>query len=718
MVHDEGKARAGDQAPVEGSSRPDGRDDLIAQQQQVILDLDVSLRQRDAVIAGQKERLKQQHAALDERMWQVAEKDQALERRDRRIAELQGRFGNRLRGKMRALAARLAPWGTRRRGFLIAVRRGLYLLRHRPTRFLVALVTPWRWIRELGRPVSLPQQEEEEVPPLVVGEGLNIWYQRWLWDRRVTSDRRAEMDAEAASFAYRPTISIVMPTYNSEQSWLEEAVRSVTGQVYDAWELCIADDASTRPETRTTIQRLAASDPRIKVVYLQENRGIAGASNAALDLASGEFVAFLDHDDVLATEALFEVVRLLNDERDLDYIYTDEDKLTLEGRRVDPFFKPDWSPDLLLSVNYVTHFSVYRRDLVERLGRLRAGYEGSQDYDLVLRVTEETDRIGHAAVPVYSWRMVEGSAAASDEAKPHAYEAAKAAIGDALERRGRKAEVLDGPFLGYYRVRYEIPQEPRVTILIPTHDRAAMLRRCIRSIQRKTTYENYEIVIVDNQSREADTLAFLDRFEGRVIDYPFEFQYARMMNVATRQVEGDMIVFLNNDTEVISEQWLEALVEHGQHREVASVGARLLYPNGNPQHEGTIVGPGRGLAGNVDTGGYFGLGACIRNVSAVTAAAMLIRHDVFWELGGFDEELGVAYNDVDLCLRAREKGYLIVYTPYAELYHYEGGTRGRTGRTHPEENERTFRERWAGYRDPYYNPNFDIDRPFRLPKSP
>jgi GT2 family glycosyltransferase len=506
--------------------------------------------------------------------------------------------------------------------------------------------------------------------------------------------------------------------YNTDPRWLGGAVGSVLDQLYPQWELCIADDGSTRPETVELLRRLEAKDSRIKVTYLEENRGIAGASNAALELATGEFVGFLDHDDELKPNALFEVVRTLNENPDLDFLYSDEDKKEPDGRLTEAFFKPGWSPDLLTSVNYVTHFSVYRREILEKVDGFRLGYDGSQDYDLVLRVTELTDRIAHIPIPLYSWRKVPGSAAAQLAFKDYAYDAGRRALSDALRRRGYSGRVDEAIVNGRYRVRYDIQGEPKVLIIIPTRDRVDLLRVCVDSIRRRTAYPNYEIMIVDNESSDPETLEYLSTFDGRVFPYPHEFNYARMMNVAVANApESDLIVFMNNDTEVVSAEWLEAMIEHGQRPEVAIVGARLLFLDGKPQHEGIAVGLG-GVASNLDHGGqhfgYFDLGETVRNCSAVTGACMLMRPEVFAGLGGFEERLRVAFNDVDLGMRAREKGYLIVYTPHALLYHEESSSRGKL---HPEEDERFFCERWGppfSRADPYYNPNFSRRHPFRL----
>jgi GT2 family glycosyltransferase len=551
-------------------------------------------------------------------------------------------------------------------------------------------------------------------PAVPAVESEDQRYALWLYLHMLSPRQMRAKRGLQKRFTYRPTISIVMPAYDTDPEWLWAAVASVRRQMYPHWQLCIADDASTREDTRALLRELETKDDRITVRWLESNRGIAGASNAALEGATGEFVGFLDHDDELQPNALFEVVKRLNEERDLDYLYSDEDKAELDGRRTTPFFKPDWSPELLMSVNYVTHFSVYRREVLERVGGFREGYNGSQDYDLVLRVTEQTDRIAHIPLPLYAWRKVPGSAAASLDYKDYAYDAGTRALEDALRRRGRVAQVEEALVEGRYRVRYEIEGSPKVTIVIPTRDKVDMLRACVESVRRRTTYPNYEIVIVDNQSEDPRTLEFLGEFDGRVIPYPHEFNYARMMNVAVRELgDTDFILFLNNDTEIVAPQWIEAMVEHGQRPEVAAVGARLLFPNGNPQHEGIAIGLG-GVASNLDHGGYFRLGETIRNCSAVTGACLLTRSEVFRELGGFEERLRVAYNDVDLCLRAREKGYIIVYTPYALLYHDESSTRGAL---HPEEDDRLFRERWGEpeeLRDPYYNPCLSRRRPFEL----
>ena len=542
-------------------------------------------------------------------------------------------------------------------------------------------------------------------------------YQLWLKNNQLTDRSLLEMQAEASRFSYKPKISIIVPVYNTDEKWLRSAIDSVMKQVYSNWELCIVDDSSTRAHIRKTLGSYNEKDGRIRIKYLKENRGISGASNEALTMASGDFVGFLDHDDELTRDALFEVVKLVNQDQSLDLIYSDEDKMDLRGRRTDPFFKPGWSPDLLLSMNYISHFTVMRRSLIDEAGGFRMGFEGSQDYDLTLRATELTNRIAHIDKPLYSWRKVRGSAAGSVEAKPYARESAKKALQEALNRRRSKGEVLDG-FGGHYRVKYAIVGSPLVSIIIPTKDRVELLKRCIESIESKTAYGNYEIIIVDNDSRDPSTLAYLDSVPHGVLKFYEPFNFSRINNFAARHARGDHLVFLNNDTEVSEGCWLEAMLEHSQRKEVGIVGALLLYPSAlgvakKIQHAGVILGLG-GVANHafsrlfVDHPNYFGLHRVIRDCGAVTAACAMMRRRVFDEIGGFDEKLKVAFGDVDLGLRVREKGYRVVYAPNAMLYHHECATRGKL---HPSEDETYMINKWKhvlARGDPYYSPNLTL----------
>jgi GT2 family glycosyltransferase len=463
------------------------------------------------------------------------------------------------------------------------------------------------------------------------------------------------------------------------------------------------------------------------VISLSKNQGIAGNSNEALKLATGEYVGFLDHDDMLAPFTLYEVVRSLNQDRTIDFIYSDEDKVPAQGtNRYDPFFKPEWSPDTFLSYNYLCHFSVVRRAIAEKIGWFREGYDGAQDYDLLLRITEQTTKIKRIPKILYHWRATPGSVASELMAKPDALDSAKRSIGAYLKSRGLEAEVLDGIFPTSYRVKYKLRSSQHVSIIIPTRDQVHLLRQCVSSILEKTAYQDYEILIVDNQSKEPETHEFFHSMSGhervRVIQYDKPFNYAAINNHAVRSARSPYILFLNNDTEVISQEWLSAMLECAQRDDVGAVGAKLLYPNDTIQHAGVMIGIG-GIANHPHRGyprvshGYMGALSVIHNVSAVTGACMMVRKEVFNEVGGLNESLSHAYNDVDLCLKMREKGYLIIYTPYAELYHHESASRGYEDT--PGRKARFLEEkdilyaRWkhvfnAG--DPYYSPNLTVER--------
>jgi GT2 family glycosyltransferase len=543
-------------------------------------------------------------------------------------------------------------------------------------------------------------------------------YQAWLAKHRPTAADLAGLRVASGRLPARPTISIVTPVYDVAEPWLREAIESVRDQAYEQWELCLVDDASTAAHVRPVLDEYAARDGRIRVEHLAENLGITGATNRGLALATGDFVGFLDHDDVLYPDALAEVALALGREPDLDVVYSDEDKVEPDGRRSEPFFKPDWSPDLLLGVNYTCHLSVYRRSLLERLGGLRPGFEGSQDHDLMLRVSEATARIGHVPKVLYGWRRVPASTAATVEAKPYAYQSGRSAVADALARRGREGTAeLVGP--GRYQVRYPLTGNPKVSIVIPMRDRAELTRQCVASIDGRSSYKNLELLVVDNGSVEPESRRFFEEIglRHRVLPYDRPFNYSAINNFAAARATGDYLLFLNNDTEVDSADWIEAMLEHAQRPDVGAVGAKLLYPDRRIQHAGVfIMGTAQAFAGHAfkylpeHTDVYFGLARVVRNVSAVTGACMMVRRQVFEQLGGFDERIRVAFNDVDLCLRLREAGYLLVYTPLATLIHHESATRKTL---HPPDDDRRVRERWRAFTDrgdPYYNPHLSRTR--------
>ncbi|HEX6509990.1 MAG TPA: glycosyltransferase [Chloroflexota bacterium] len=516
-----------------------------------------------------------------------------------------------------------------------------------------------------------------------------------------------------AAFGYTPLISIVTPVYNSPPAYLRKALDSVRAQYYQRWELCICDDASTDPALRTLLEEYARNDDRVKVHYAERNGGIARASNLALTHATGEFIGFLDHDDELTPDALYEVVAALN-ASEADLIYSDEDKLDQQGRRCDPFFKPAWSPDLLISCMYTSHFSVYRKSILDQIGGLRKGLDGSQDYDLALRFTEHTSRIVHIPRILYHWRQAPGSAATSVGAKTEAAEAAVRSLQAALERRGIDGHVTIEHAAGFYRVERAILAPGKVSIIIPTRDNLSLLRRCIKSIESLTTYPNYEIIVVDNGSQALATLEYLAATPHRVIRYDGPFNYSLLNNLAVKEADGEYVLLLNNDTEVLSPGWLHAMVEQAQRPEVGAVGAKLLYPDGRIQHAGVVLGIG-GIAGHshkfcsgAPGTGYFNFPNVIRDYSAVTAACMMMRRELYLEMGGLNEEaLPVSFNDVDLCLRLRKRGYLIVYTPDAMLRHYESATRSM------EVDQREVSYMASSWwdvlaQDPYYNPNLTL----------
>lgn len=547
-------------------------------------------------------------------------------------------------------------------------------------------------------------------------------YERWQMQYEPRTADYQRISEMIKLLAYQPLISIVVPVYNTPETYLREAIDSVMGQVYSNWELCLADDASTEPYIRTILEEYAKKDRRIKVVFREENGHISKTSNSALELATGEFVALLDHDDVLRPEALYEVVFLLNRHPEADMIYSDEDKIDEVGNRRDPFFKPDWSPDSFLTRMYTCHLGVYRRSIINEIGGFRAGYEGSQDYDFVLRFTEKTDRIFHIPKILYHWRIHQQSAASGTEAKPYAYEAAKKALSDALERRGEPGSVKDAAYLGHYNIRYEIHGSPKVSIIIPTRDLGKILNQCLESIFNKSTYPNYEVILIDNGSTEEETKDVISywlkqesaRFYCHRLDIPFNF--SKLNNHGASHASGEFLLFLNNDTEVITPDWIEAMLEQAQRKSIGAVGAFLLYPDDTIQHAGVVVGLGA-LAGHVfnatpsDSPGYFGQLLTINNYSAVTAACLMCRREVFEAVNGFNEDLAVALNDIDLCLKIMEKGYRNLTTPNAKLYHHESKSRGYEDS--PEKQARFqaecdyMKQRWSEIyqNDPYYNPN-------------
>lgn len=532
-------------------------------------------------------------------------------------------------------------------------------------------------------------------------------YQRWLAARTPTPDELAAQRQQSAGFRARPLVSICMPVRDPDLRSLREAVGSVLSQTYDQWELCVGDDGSRDPGIVSLLEELA-SDPRVRLVRTEESHGISAATNRALAQATGEFVAFLDHDDVLASHVLFRYVERLQTAPDTDVFYCDEDLLLPDGERALPFFKPAWSDLTLLSMNVVTHFVMARRRLVEEVGLLRSERDGAQDFDLLLRLSDRTSKVCHVPEVLYSWRQSEDSTARSAQAKPWAYEAGRAAVADALARRRLDGTVEMGAFPGAYRVRLALPSPaPHVEILIPTRDRVDLLRRCIESIRAHTSYPSYAITVIDNDSAEHATTVFLDSIGCRVVPAPGPFNYAAIMNRGFAETDSEFLVTLNNDTTVLDDDWLEDLLRRAVHPDVGAVGCRLVFADGRPQHEGIVIGLS-GPAANVrfDAPGIRVLEVMpvVREVTAVTGACCLVRRAAWEAVGGFDERFRVAYNDVDFCLRLRRQGYRILYVPDVTLVHEESSSRGDL---HPPEDEALLVRTWASEilaGDPFLSP--------------
>lgn len=562
----------------------------------------------------------------------------------------------------------------------------------------------------------------------LLSAGYRRKYQNWIkqYDSISTADR-AGIWAEIMQLADPPLISILMPVFNTPEAYLRAAIESVLAQVYPYWELCVADDASTHAQSARLLAEYARRESRIKIAWRTENGGISASSNSALALATGSFVALLDHDDILPPHALYLIAREIPQNPDLDLIYSDEDKLDRRGRRTDPYFKSDWNPDLFLGQNMISHFGAYRTSLVREVGGFRSEFDGSQDYDLALRVLERSSaaRIHHVPHVLYHWRQAKGSAARRPDEKPYARLAAKRAVAEHLRRVGVSAAVEFTPGPVFHEVRRTLEGEPTLAIIIPTRDRRDLLSRCVSGLLSATDYRKLELVIVDNLSTEPAALSYLEEVGAdprvRILRYPHPFNFSRINNWAAAQSQADILLFLNNDTEVIHHDWLQHMAANALRPEVGAVGAKLLYPNGRVQHGGIILGMG-GVGGHFhlrrrdDDPGYFGRAQLQQNLSAVTAACLAIRHEVFDEIGGFDaENLPVAFNDVDLCLRVRERGYLVVWTPLARLYHHETASRAFDlvgDRSKQFACERAYmRSRWGPVLDddPYFNPNLSLD---------
>ena len=580
--------------------------------------------------------------------------------------------------------------------------------------------------------IRLQEKQEQEAIP------YNDWYEKV----KPTEAELAEQRKISRKWKEGPQISIVVPLYNTPETFLREMIESVMASTYENWELCLADGTPGESVIPAIVQEYQQNDRKIidketsRVVYqkLKENGGIAENTNAAIAMAGGDYIAFLDHDDVITPDALYEmadrIIKGRNQGKEPEVLYSDEDKTDAGQTKVmDPHFKPDFNPDLLCSNNYITHFLVVKRELADRLGGIRKDFDGAQDYDFVLRATEQAKVIAHIPKILYHWRMHELSTAGDGDSKSYARDAGKRAIEAHLERIGVEGSVEPTQYFGFYQVNYKLTERPLVSIIIPNKDETETLKKCLDAIA-KSSYENYEVIIVENNSTEEATFSLYKKIESdkiRVVYYPDAFNYSKLNNFGASYANGTYYILMNNDIEVIETNWIEQMLSNCERREVGVVGARLYYPDNTIQHAGLVVGVGgslRGIGANLYQGmrrersGYMHRAAIQMNYSAVTAALLMVKKEVYDKVNGFEEELSVAFNDVDFCLRIREAGYLIVYDPRVEAYHYESKSRG--AEDSPEKVARFqseiefMRNRWETLLkegDPNYNLNFSRMRP-------
>lgn len=556
--------------------------------------------------------------------------------------------------------------------------------------------------------------EPEEVP-------YGPWYDAYAPTREELEKQKKR------KWKYAPKISVVVPAYETPEKFLCQMIDSLLEQTYENWELCIVDASPGNASMEYVLREYANRDSRIQWRKLEKNLGIAENTNAAFAMASGDFVGLLDHDDLLAPNALYEIAAALEKEPDIDVLYTDEDKVRGDSlEHFQPHLKPDFNLDLLRSNNYICHFFVAKRTLVEQVGGFLAAFDGAQDHDFIFRCVEQAEHIHHIPEILYHWRTHQSSTADNPDSKRYAFEAGRRAVEANLERCGLKGQVSHTKDYGFYRVTYPVQGRPFVSIIIPNKDAKEDLEKCVNSILTKSTYENYEILIVENNSAGSEIFAYYKQLSQnpkiRLLRWKHPFNYSAINNYAASKAKGEYFLFLNNDTEVITPGWIEELLGFCQRKDTGIVGAKLYYGNNTIQHAGTVIGIG-GIAGHMfvdmdrERSGYMHKASIIQDLSAVTAACMMVKRKVFEQVHGFEEELAVAFNDVDFCLRVRELGYLVVYNPYVELYHYESKSRGTED---SKEKVRRFQSeiefmrcRWEVLLkkgDPYYNKNLSLSK--------
>lgn len=556
--------------------------------------------------------------------------------------------------------------------------------------------------------------EPEEVP-------YGPWYEAYVPDEAALEKQRHH------HFEYSPLISVAVPAYRTPEKFLAQMIDSLLAQTYGNWELCIANGSPEDGAMKKVLEEYTKKDSRIRVSELTENKGIAGNTNAALEMARGEFVGLLDHDDLLAPNALYEIVRALDEDRTLDAVYTDEDKVTTElDEHFQPHLKPDFNLDLLRSNNYICHFFVVRRSIVQKVGGFRQEFDGAQDHDFIFRCIETAEKVGHIPEILYHWRTHKASTADNPASKMYAFDAGKRAIEAHLKRTGTEGTVSHTPDLGFFRVKYPVQGQPLVSIIIPNKDEKETLKACIDSIREKTEYPNYEIIIVENNSTTDEIFQYYKELSQdpriRLLRWKKEFNYSAINNYGVRHANGEYLLFLNNDVTVITPGWIRELLGVCQRPEVGAAGVKLIYPDNTIQHAGCVIGLG-GIAGHMfvdmpaNRTGYLHKASILQDMSAVTAACMMMKRTAFEETGGFTEKLSVAFNDVDLCLKVRKNHKLIVYDPYVQLYHMESKTRGAEDN---KEKVRRFQEEIEYMRcqwidilkkgDPYYNKNLSLTK--------
>ncbi|MCI8858086.1 MAG: glycosyltransferase [Lachnospiraceae bacterium] len=585
-------------------------------------------------------------------------------------------------------------------------------------------------------------------------EPEDVPYAPWFEKYKAGEEELARQVRQEQKFVYRPLISVVVPCYQTPEDYLLQMLDSVRLQSYSNWQLCLAD-ATPSDQVAKVVESYCQQYSETRIIYrhLQENQGIAGNTNAGINFAQGEWIGLLDHDDLLAPNALYEMVALMNQEPQMEALYSDEDQVEetrhgLEHKK--PHFKPDFSPDLLRSNNYITHFFCVKCSLVQKTGGLRAEFEGAQDYDFILRCTEVAAMVGHVPKVLYHWRVHSNSTADNPLSKTYAYEAGQRALQEHLKRVGQPGEVSQLMHFGFYRVKYPVKGNPLVSILIPNKDQSDTLRRCIESLM-KSSWQNFEIIIVENNSQESETFQYYQELctqfrendpqlpenqtqaiygQGtlpggqlvKVVVWESGFNYSAINNFGASYAQGEYFVLLNNDIEMITINWLEEMLGNCQRPEVGIVGARLYYPDQTIQHAGIVLGID-GIAANMFPGlrrgqeGYYHKAAIQLNYSAVTAACLMVSQEIYQKVHGLEEQLAVAFNDLDFCLRVCKEGYLVVYDPFVEAYHYESKSRGEEDTKEKvyrfgEEIE-FIRTRWIDLLkkgDPYYNPNFSLKK--------